>query len=67
MKTSIRKAQLPLFSIVAVLCFMQHTANADTITFNPLELPETGYPSIAKQTQSTRAKKPKLFHCLPKV
>lgn len=52
MMTSIRKAQLPLLSIIAVLCFMQHTANADTITFNPLELPGTGYTSIQTYTES---------------
>ena len=52
MMTSIRKAQLPLLSIMAVLCFMQHTANADTITFNPLELPGTGYTPIQTYTES---------------
>lgn len=49
--TSIRKTQLPLLSIMAVLCFMQHTANADTITFNPLELPGTGYTPIQTYTE----------------
>jgi len=49
--TSLRKVLFPLLSFVAVLCFMQHTANADTITFNPLELPGTGYTNIQTYTE----------------
>lgn len=54
MTTSIRRMKLQLLSIMAVLCFMQHTANADTITFNPLELPGTGYTSVHTYSEHTK-------------
>ena len=50
MRISIRKAK-PLLSIMAVLCCMQQTANADTLTFNPLELPGTSYTFIQTYTE----------------